>query len=367
MNPSGNRLVRGKGKEEQMNEDVGPAPRTFGLKEGEGNARWWGGGLATIKSTARGETGDLYSIVEVLEPQGARAPLHLHRKEDEAFWVLDGEMTFHIGEETLKARPGSFVFGPKDVPHTYTVETGPARLLFLLSPSGFEGFVEAVSKPAKARTLPPTNTEGLSDEYDDADEAQTESFAVLEAQYGCEIVDPPSVYGPRRVGGKEASMNEQAARAYGLGEGEGDARWWLGVSLATIKATGKETGGRYTLIEVLEPEGEEAPLHVHHNEDEAFWVLEGDLTFEVGDEVIEASAGSFVFGPKDIPHRYTVNSGPARLLFVLSPSGFEEFVFATSEPAKELTLPPPPESPPDETEMEQLGAVARRYGCELLF
>ena len=169
--------------------------------------------------------------------------------------------------------------------------------------------------------------------------------------------------------GKEEAMNEEdgaASRIFGLEEGEGEARWWLGVSLATIKATGKETGGRYTLVEVLEPEGEEAPLHVHHNEDEAFWVIEGDLTFEVGDEVIEASAGSFLFGPKDIPHRYTVNSGPARLLFVLSPAGFEEFIYATSEPAKERTLPPSPEGPPDEAEMEQLRAVARQHGARLL-
>ena len=66
-------------------------------------------------------------------------------------------------------------------------------------------------------------------------------------------------------------MNEEvAAKAFGLKEGEGEARWWGGVSLATIKATGKETGGRYTLVEVLGAEGEEAPLHVHHREDEAF-------------------------------------------------------------------------------------------------
>jgi hypothetical protein len=61
-----------------------------------------------------------------------------------------------------------------------------------------------------------------------------------------------------------------------------------------------------------------------------------------------------------------VNSGPAKLLFILSPAGFEEFIYATSEPAKERTLPPPPESPPTEAEMEQLGAVAREYGAELL-
>lgn len=164
-----------------------------------------------------------------------------------------------------------------------------------------------------------------------------------------------------------ARANAEAyAKAYGLKEGEGEARWWLGVSLATIKATGKETGGHYTIIEVLEPEGEEAPLHVHHREDEGFWVLEGELTFEVGDEIIRASAGSFVFGPKDVPHRYTVESGPARLLFILSPAGFEEFIYATSEPAEELALPPAPQGPPDEAEMQQLAELARQYGAEIL-
>ena len=93
---------------------------------------------------------------------------------------------------------------------------------------------------------------------------------------------------------------------------------------------------------------------------------EGEVTFEVGEETIKASPGSFLLGPKDVPHRYTVDSGPARMLFVLSPAGFEEFIYATSEPAKERVLLPAPEDPPDEAEMEQLGAVARQYGCELL-
>jgi hypothetical protein len=70
---------------------------------------------------------------------------------------------------------------------------------------------------------------------------------------------------------------EAKASGYVLGQGEGEARWWLG-GLATIKATGKETDGRYSLVEVVDPEGSEAPLHVHHREDEGFWVLEGELT-----------------------------------------------------------------------------------------
>ena len=191
-------------------------------------------------------------------------------------------MTFHVGEEEIKAQPGSFIFGPKDVPHTYTVDSGPARLLFLLSPPGFQGFVEAISKPAKARTLPPSESEVPSDEDETTDEDESESFAVLEARYGCEIVSTPPGHQLSSEQGKEASMNEDhASRTYGLREGEGEARWWLG-GLATVKATGKETDGRYTLVEVLDPEGE-GPLHVHHNEDEGFWVLEGELTFEVGE------------------------------------------------------------------------------------
>ena len=134
------------------------AERVFGLKDGEGNARWWGGGLATIKATGE-ETGDLYSIVEILEPEGAKAPLHLHRKEDEAFYVLEGEMTFHIGEQKITARPGSVLFGPKDVPHTSTVDSGPAKLLFLLSPQA-SGLRRAISK-SPGTTLPPSESDAL--------------------------------------------------------------------------------------------------------------------------------------------------------------------------------------------------------------
>jgi len=135
------------------------------------------------------------------------------------------------------------------------------------------------------------------------------------------------------------------SRTFAVGSDEGEVRWWFG-GLATIKATGKETGGHYALVEVLNAEGE-GPLHVHYREDEGFWILEGELTFEVGEERIKAGPGSFVFGPKDVPHRYTVESGPARLLYILWPAGFEEFIYATSVPAEErAALPPPPKGRP---------------------
>jgi len=114
--------------------------------------------------------------------------------------------------------------------------------------------------------------------------------------------------------------------------GGGEARWWFG-ALAEIKATAADTGGQMTIVEVTEPPGMEAPLHVHHRDDESFWILEGEVTFEVGDQTIEASAGDYVFGPRDIPHRFTVGERGCRMLFILVPGGIEDVIRATSEPA----------------------------------
>src|ERR671920_852544 len=93
---------------------------------------------------------------------------------------------------------------------------------------------------------------------------------------------------------------------------------------------------------------------------------EGELTFYVGDQTTKAQPGLFLFGPKDIPHAFTVDSGPARLLFILSPAGFEELVREMGEPARALTLPPQPEAPPSEAEMQQMAAMAAQHGVEFL-
>ncbi len=166
---------------------------------------------------------------------------------------------------------------------------------------------------------------------------------------------------------KERAMNQTTRRAQTLtpiavGKDEGEARWWLGM-LAVIKATAADTGGQMTIVEITNPPGFAAPLHVHHREDEGFWLLEGDATFEVGDTTIEAHAGDYVFGPRDIPHRYTVGSAGCRMLFIMTPGGFEDLVIAMSEPAASRTLPPPSEAEPD---WQRVAAIAEAHGCELL-
>jgi quercetin dioxygenase-like cupin family protein len=146
----------------------------------------------------------------------------------------------------------------------------------------------------------------------------------------------------------------------------GQARWWSD-GLAVVKATAAETGGQMTIIEITEPPNKEAPLHVHHREDEAFWILDGSATFEVGDQTVEARPGDYLFGPRDIPHRYTTGPDGCRMLFIFTPGGFEDLLSAVSRPAETRTLPPADNgtSPSDEGAQRAQAAI-QAHGCELL-
>jgi mannose-6-phosphate isomerase-like protein (cupin superfamily) len=142
----------------------------------------------------------------------------------------------------------------------------------------------------------------------------------------------------------------------------GEARWWF-EALAVIRATAADTAGQMTIIEVTEPPGHEAPLHVHHREDEAFFILEGTATIHVGDESFEVGPGDYALGPRDIPHRYSIGPEGCRMLFICTPGGFENLVREMSMPAERRTLPPPSDEEPD---WERVAAVAEANGCELL-
>src|SRR5580698_4107269 len=146
-----------------------------------------------------------------------------------------------------------------------------------------------------------------------------------------------------------------------LAEGEGEAIWAFGV-LATIKASSETTAGRVAVIEHLGPEGAGSPLHVHRREDEWFYVIEGELRFWVGGDVIDAPAGSFVYGPRDVPHTFIISSPQARFLLVTEPAGFESFMRQLGQPAASLTIPPPSEPPAD---ISPLIAAAAEYGIEI--
>ncbi len=162
--------------------------------------------------------------------------------------------------------------------------------------------------------------------------------------------------------GTDSASERCAVAPIALAAGEGEALWFIGI-LVTIKASSESTAGRVAVIEHLAPRGSGSPLHVHHNEDEWFYITEGQLTFWVGGHVITAGAGSFVFGPRHIPHTFTVSSEQARFLLVVEPAGFDGFVRALGQPAQELVIPPPATEPPD---VAAMAALAAEYGIEIL-
>lgn len=147
------------------------------------------------------------------------------------------------------------------------------------------------------------------------------------------------------------------------GAEHGEPRWWWG-NLATIKLTGEDTNGGLTVVEVRIGPGRMAPPHVHHREEETFLITEGRLTFQIGEQTIEAGPGDIVVGPRDVPHRFTAGSDGATVLFLLTPAGLEGLILEQSVPATRRELPAPGDvSPPD---LERMRDIALRYGCELL-
>jgi quercetin dioxygenase-like cupin family protein len=147
-----------------------------------------------------------------------------------------------------------------------------------------------------------------------------------------------------------------------LAADEGEALWFIG-SLTTIKASGESTAGRVAVIEHLSPRGSGSPLHLHHREDEWFYVLEGELTIWVGGQVIDACSGTFVYGPREIPHTYTVSSDTARFLVVTEPAGFDSFVRALAQPAAERVIPP---AATEAADVEAMTRLAAEHGIEIL-
>ena len=151
------------------------------------------------------------------------------------------------------------------------------------------------------------------------------------------------------------------ANGYVLAKGEGEGIWFLN-NLMTVKAGGDDTGNAFTLIESLAPAGFGPPPHVHHAEDEAFYVLDGEATITCGDRTWSATPGSFAFLPRDIPHSFKASeAGPLKMLQLTLPAQFERFAAEVGEAARTRTLPEPTE--PD---VPKLLAASARYDIEIL-
>ena len=127
-------------------------PSPFGLDAGGGERLRFSGAEFLVKASAD-TTGGSFSIVEEIE--ALDTPLHVHEREDEIFYVLDGEHVFTVGDEEFHAGPGGLVYGPRGVPHAQRRAIPRGRTLTLCSPAGFEGFFRELSEAEAAGTIGP--------------------------------------------------------------------------------------------------------------------------------------------------------------------------------------------------------------------
>jgi mannose-6-phosphate isomerase-like protein (cupin superfamily) len=128
-------------------------------------------------------------------------------------------------------------------------------------------------------------------------------------------------------------------------------------------ATGEDTNGTYALWEAIVPPGGGPPPHVHSREEEGFFVLEGEITFTIGEKRLVASAGMFANMPVGMPHSFkNESSKPAKMLISVAPAGLEQmfFEFGVRLPEGSTTA-----LPPTKEEIEKLLAIAPKYGIEI--
>jgi len=134
---------------------------------------------------------------------------------------------------------------------------------------------------------------------------------------------------------------------------EGTTVRWGPAGQIRILGGADTTDGCFSVVESLEQPGSAAPLHIHHGEAEAFYIVEGTIELTCGGDTLTATAGDFVYAPKGVPHKYAVvGDRPARILLMFSRSGFESFFVEGGSPIGE-----PLPGPPDPAALQRLFAA----------
>lgn len=255
-----------------------------------------------LKVSAR-DTGGGLALFDYVGLEPAGPSLHLHRAQDEVFYVVEGEFLFQLGEEKRLVGPGETVFLPRQVPHTWVQRSARGRLLYWVLPAGsLEEFFGWMSR----QTARPTPAE----------------MAAAYARHGLEG------RGPGLSPTADYALSAAFAAGFGVAAGA-DRRG--GYSAVALKVAGHDTGGAFSLFEYAGTGPGGPPLHVHPAQDEICYVLAGAYRFRVGAAEHELTAGDLIFLPRGVPHAFAQRSTTGRLLCSFQPTGgIEDFFRAVA-------------------------------------
>jgi quercetin dioxygenase-like cupin family protein len=147
-----------------------------------------------------------------------------------------------------------------------------------------------------------------------------------------------------------------------LGKGEGKS-FWLLTDLHTFKVVGSDTGGAFTLAELTAGPEMGPPPHIHRNNDETFYILDGTFDFSLAGRPFSAGAGALVYLPKGVVHTHSAGGGaPARALVMQTPAGVERFIEEAGKPATNPSVRP---APPEMSELQRIVAIAEKHGIDV--
>lgn len=308
----------------------------------DGDGRWldWRGAPVRLLST--GDDTDGAMTVEVgYVDIGDGPPPHLQTREDEGFYVLAGKLEFNAGTEIVHLGPGDFINIRSQTAHTFVnVGLEEAKLVTINAPAGFDAFQLKAGK----------EVDGTFDSYDPDDE-KVEEMEELAHEFGITVgfdLDSPEFSDPPQITVRHAADGEQVNAV-------GDRYRFLVESA--------QTGGRYALWHATVGPGGGPPLHRHSKEEEAFFILKGEVCFESDGEESTLGAGGFVNLPRGTSHRFQ-NRGdePAEMLILVAPAGLETMFRKTGQ----VVEADAPIAPPSEEEIAKLKSIAPDYGIEIL-
>jgi quercetin dioxygenase-like cupin family protein len=257
------------------------------------------------------ETGGQFSLFDLtVRPNGGGPPPHRHTELDEVFYVLANDLQFLLGNETVTAKPGTFVYIPRGRRHQFlNPATTTGRLLAMTFPSGFEGFFAEEGEPIIDISNPPPPRTDLSE------------IAPIAARYDTQLALSPE---SNPTGKDFILVPPDALNRPSFNEAGG---------LFTSLATKEETSGNFSLFDVsLAPQTGSGQLRSNNRESQSFYVLDGEVTFQIGDQTTVGTPGTFVYLPKGTPYAFqNQGTGAARTL-LLSTSA------SVPEPASTLGL-----------------------------
>ncbi len=213
-------------------------------------------------------------------------PTHGH-PSDEGLYVLEGHRTVNAGGKTVKAGQGTLVSVPRLVEYSFTVDAPHSRLLNFYTPDEFEMLLMSLATPAAERKAPVPGSTPMPPRW--MVEECSREFGQIPA-VALPLADPPT---RNNIATKQSTVNP--GLPYGVNVSDAPAYWSQGI-LWTILATAEQTGGSYSLMEEFCPKDAGPPPHTHE-QDEAIYVIDGELTMIAGGETLSAKAGALAYIP----------------------------------------------------------------------